>query len=92
MAGLQFKLQTSEPSSNKLAGLQFVISGVFKTISREDLKKLIENHGGKVLSSVSSKTNYIVAGENMGPSKLETAKKLGISILSEEEFFKKFDL
>jgi len=92
MAGLQFKLQTSEPSSNKLAGLQFVISGVFKTISREDLKKLIENHGGKVLSSVSSKTNYIVAGENMGPSKLETAKKLGISILSEDEFFKKFDL
>lgn len=91
-AGLQMSVWETEPASQKLQGLQIVISGVFESISREQLKRLIESHGGKVLSSVSSKVNYIVAGKNMGPTKLEAAKKLGIPVLSEKEFFEKFAL
>ena len=64
----------------------FVISGVFSKVSRNDLKKLIEDNGGKVSSSISSKTNYLVAGENMGPSKLAKAEQLGTKILSEDDF------
>jgi len=63
-----------------------VISGVFSKVSRNDLKKLIEDNGGKVSSSISSKTNYLVAGENMGPSKLAKAEQLGTKIISEDEF------
>ncbi|MCX7696415.1 MAG: NAD-dependent DNA ligase LigA [Bacteroidales bacterium] len=91
-AGLQMSVSEVSIHSQKLKGLQFVISGVFETIEREELKKLIESHGGKVLTSVSSKVNFIVGGQNMGPAKLETAKRLGIPVLSEKEFFNKFDL
>ncbi|MCK5137077.1 MAG: NAD-dependent DNA ligase LigA [Bacteroidales bacterium] len=85
--GLQFEL-TSSPFtlSNTLKGKSFVISGVFEKYSREELKALIEQHGGKNVASISSKTDFILAGENMGPSKLEKAQKLGIPILTENEF------
>ena len=72
--------------TDKLKGLTFVVSGVFETLSRDELKKLIEDNGGKVSSSISSKTNYVVAGDNMGPSKREKAEKLAIPIISEQEF------
>ncbi|MFO7719731.1 MAG: NAD-dependent DNA ligase LigA [Gillisia sp.] len=72
--------------TDKLQGESFVISGVFEKVSRDQLKKMIEDNGGKVSSSISSKTSYLVAGENMGPSKLAKAEKLGTKILSEEEF------
>ncbi|BAO55873.1 NAD-dependent DNA ligase LigA [Nonlabens marinus] len=86
-AGLQFSLSAEELSnrSDELAGKSFVISGVFE-MSRNDLKKLIEDNGGKVSSSLSSKTDYLVRGENMGPSKLEKAEKLDIKMISEQEF------
>ena len=63
-----------------------MVSGVFETLSRDELKKLIEDNGGKVNSSISSKTDYVVAGDNMGPSKREKATKLSIPIISEQEF------
>ena len=72
--------------SNKLAGKVFVVSGVFGQFSRDELKKAIEDNGGKVGSSISSKTHYVVAGDNMGPAKLEKAKQLGVKIISEDEF------
>ncbi|WP_372932767.1 BRCT domain-containing protein, partial [Mariniphaga sediminis] len=77
--------------TNKLEGKVFVVSGVFESLSRDELKKLIEDNGGKVSSSISSKTSFIIAGDNMGPSKLEKANKLGISIISEDEFLKMLD-
>lgn len=87
-AGLQFKAEASALAleSNKLEGKTFVISGVFESISRDELQKLIISHGGKVLSSISAKLSYLVAGDKMGPSKLEKANKLGITILSEDQF------
>ena len=72
--------------SNKLAGMIVVVSGVFEKFSRDELKKAIEDNGGKVGSSISSKTHYVVAGENMGPAKLEKANQLGVKIISEDEF------
>lgn len=72
--------------TEKLLGKTFVVSGVFHTISRNELKKLIEDNGGKVSTSISTKTNYIVAGDNMGPSKKEKAQKLNIPIISETDF------
>lgn len=86
--GLKTKVdETKENSDNNiLEGKTFVISGVFEKVSRDDLKKLIKNYGGKVLSSISSKLDYLVAGNNMGPSKLEKAKKLKIQNISEEDF------
>ncbi|PIE99407.1 MAG: hypothetical protein CR961_00685 [Polaribacter sp.] len=86
--GLQFTIseEETENQSDKLVGKSIVVSGVFHQISRNDLKKLIENNGGKVSSSISSKTSFIVAGDKMGPSKLAKAEKLGIEILSEDEF------
>ena len=63
-----------------------MISGIFEFHSREDYKGIIEQHGGKLTASISKKTDYILAGENMGPSKLEKARKLGIPILKEKEF------
>jgi len=66
--------------------MSFVVSGVFSTFSRDELKKIIEDNGGKNVGSISAKTTYIVAGENMGPAKLEKATKLGVKILSENEF------
>ena len=71
---------------NYLNGKSFVISGVFKGHSRDELKKMIEDNGGRNLSSISSKTDYVLAGENMGPKKYEKAKKLNIPIISENEF------
>ena len=74
-----------------MSGNTFVVSGVFQKFSRDDLKKAIEDNGGKIGSSISAKTNYVVAGENMGPAKLEKASKLNITILSEEDFIKLLD-
>ena len=74
------------PSSTKLTGLTFVVSGVFSKFSRDDLKNTIEQNGGKLVGSVSGKTSYIVAGENMGPEKLKKAEKLGIKIIDENQF------
>lgn len=73
-------------ATNKLEGKTFVVSGVFVKYSRDDLKKAIEDNGGKVGSSISAKTNYVVAGANMGPAKLEKATQLGVPILSEDDF------
>ncbi len=74
--------------TEKLKGLIFVISGTFSKHSRDEYKKMIEQHGGKNSGSVSGKTNYILAGENMGPAKLEKAAKLGVQIIGEEDFLK----
>lgn len=89
--GLQFSLSEEqlENQTDKLKGQIFVVSGVFETISRNDLKKLIEDNGGKVASSISSKTSFIVAGDNMGPSKKTKAESLGVPIISEQEFLEK---
>jgi DNA ligase (NAD+) len=86
-AGLQFEVVEVEVvlASSKFADKTFIISGVFEKYSRDELKNMIESNGGKMLSSISAKLNYLVAGENMGPSKLEKAKKLNIPIISEEE-------
>lgn len=88
--GLQFELSEEQlvHSSDKLQGLSFVVSGVFSKFSRDDLKKTIEQNGGKNVSSISAKTSYILAGDNMGPEKLKKAEKLGIRILSEDDFIK----
>lgn len=90
--GLNFEVEESEQMSDKLMGKSVVVSGVFTSFSRTDLKKLIEVNGGKNVSSISSKTDFVVAGENMGPAKLEKAKKLEVTILSEEEFKKMLSL
>ena len=85
--GLQFELSTANAQlSTKLDGLSIVISGVFQHHSRDEYKQLIEQNGGKNVGSISSKTSFILAGENMGPSKLQKAEKLGIRIVSEAEF------
>jgi DNA ligase (NAD+) len=85
-AGLQFQLIEKEKASNKLADKAFVVSGVFNSFSRDEIKQVIEENGGKNVSSISSKTDYVVAGDNMGPAKLKKATDLGITILSEDEF------
>lgn len=87
-AGLQFTRADEDMSghSDKLAGKTIVISGVFTHHSRDEYKELIEKNGGKNVGSISAKTSFILAGENMGPAKLEKAQKLGIQIMSEEEF------
>lgn len=72
--------------SDLLAGKTFVVSGVFEKFSRDDLKKAIEDNGGKVGSSISKKTDYVIAGENMGPAKLEKASQLNVKIISEDDF------
>ena len=87
-AGVQLEAEVKELASNRFEGMSFVVSGVFSTFSRDELKKTIEDHGGKNVSSISAKTTYVVAGENMGPTKLEKATKLGVKILSENEFIK----
>ena len=85
--GIQFELKESNSQvSNKFEGKTFVVSGVFEKFSRDDLKKAIEDNGGKVGSSISAKTNYVIAGENMGPAKLEKANQLGIKLISENDF------
>ena len=72
--------------TDKLKGSSFVISGVFERVSRKRLKQLIEDNGGKISSSISSKTSYLIAGSNMGPSKLSKANKLNIQMISEDDF------
>jgi len=85
--GLQFRMEKKEEAAgNALEGKTFVISGVFEKHSREELRTLIGQHGGRNTGSVSNKTDFILAGRNMGPGKLEKARELGISIISEEEF------
>jgi DNA ligase (NAD+) len=86
--GLQFELSEDQlaNATTKLEGLIFVVSGVFSKFSRDELKNLIEQNGGKVSGSISKKTSYIVAGENMGPSKLAKAEKLEVSIIDEDQF------
>ena len=84
--GLQFEIKEKTGSTEYLKGLTFVVSGVFNTFSRDELKEVIEINGGKNSSSISSKTNYLVAGENMGPAKLKKATDLGVKIISEDEF------
>ncbi|MCM8570656.1 NAD-dependent DNA ligase LigA [Gramella jeungdoensis] len=86
--GVQLEISAEKLANQTdiLEGNTFVISGVFEKVSRNELKKLIEDNGGKVSSSISSKTNYLVAGENMGPSKLAKAEKLGTNIISEDDF------
>ena len=86
-AGLQLESEAAAaPLGNALQGLSIVISGVFEHHSRDEYKTLIEQHGGKNVSSVSAKTAFILAGGNMGPAKLEKAEKLGVKIMSETEF------
>lgn len=85
-AGLQFEIEEEEKLSNKLSGLSIIVSGTFKEFSRDEIKDIIEKHGGKNVSSVSKNTDLFVAGENIGPSKLEKATKLKVKIISEEEF------
>ncbi|MDO4511654.1 MAG: NAD-dependent DNA ligase LigA [Bacteroidales bacterium] len=87
-AGLQLCLSEEQLASrtDKLAGKKIVISGVFAKHSREEYKAMIEQNGGKNVSSISAATSYVFAGENMGPAKLEKAKKLGIPIINEDEF------
>ena len=86
--GLQLELDAAvlENQTEKLKGQTFVISGVFSKVSRTELKKMIEDNGGKASGSISSKTNYLVAGENMGPSKLQKAESLNVPIISEDDF------
>ena len=86
--GLQFELSQEQTAaqSDKLAGQSIIISGVFQHHSRDEYKLLIEQNGGKNVGSISSKTSFILAGDNMGPSKLQKAEKLGIRIVSEDEF------
>jgi len=89
-AGLNFIAEEKELTlqSDKLSGQSFIISGVFEKFSRDELKDIIEQNGGKILSSISAKLNYLVAGDNMGPAKLEKAKKLNIPIITDEELLK----
>ena len=86
--GVQFEIsETINPNAtDKLAGKTFVVSGVFEKFSRDDLKKAIEDNGGKVGSSISAKTDFVVAGDNMGPAKLEKANQLKIPIITENDF------
>jgi DNA ligase (NAD+) len=86
--GLKFEINENEKSyANKnLSGKSFVISGVFSNFDRDTLKEIIENNGGKNLSAISSKTSYLIAGENPGQSKIAKAKELNIPIINEKEF------
>lgn len=88
--GLNFKIDEEKLTgrTEKLKGLNIIISGTFTQHSRDELKNLIEQNGGKNVSSISKKTSYLVAGENIGPSKLEKATKLGIPVISEDDFTK----
>jgi DNA ligase (NAD+) len=87
-AGLQMEGESLQPSaiSHQLDGMSIVISGTFSQHSRDEYKALIEAHGGKNVGSVSKKTSFILAGENMGPEKLKKAEALGIRLVTEEEF------
>jgi DNA ligase (NAD+) len=86
VAGLQFEVVEKELASNTLDGAKIVVSGVFTRFSRNELKKLIEDNGGKNVSSISKSTDFIVAGDSMGPAKKEKAEKLGVRMITEDEF------
>jgi DNA ligase (NAD+) len=88
--GLRFELTEEQISSasDKLKDKTFVVSGVFSKFSRDEIKKMIEQNGGKNVGSISGKTSYVLAGENMGPEKLKKAEKLGIPVISEDDFIK----
>ena len=86
--GLQMNVIEKEGASDRFEGKSFVVSGVFTAFSRNELKELIETNGGKNVGSISKKTTFVVAGENMGPSKLKKATDLEITILSEDDFIK----
>ena len=88
--GVQFEIieKINPNATEKFLGKTFVVSGVFSVFSRDELKKAIEDNGGKVGSSISAKTDFVVAGDNMGPAKLEKATKLNVSIISEDQFLK----
>ncbi len=92
--GLQFIAEEKELNlqSDKLSGKSFIISGVFEKFSRDELKDIIEQNGGKILSSISPKLNYMVAGDNMGPAKLEKANKLNIPIISDSELLEMLNI
>ncbi len=85
-AGLQFVMEEKEGASNKFEGKSFVVSGVFNAFSRTELKEVIESNGGKNVGSISKNTDYLVAGDKMGPAKLQKATDLGVQIISEDEF------
>ena len=89
--GLQLEISAEQliGQTDLLKGKSIVVSGVFESLSRDALKKLIEDNGGKVSSSISSKTDFIVAGDNMGPSKKKKAEELNIPIVNEYEFLQK---
>lgn len=87
-AGLKFVAEEEEKLSDSLAGKTFVVSGVFIQFSRDELKKTIELHGGKNVGSISAKTDFLLAGDKMGPEKLKKAEKLGVKIISEDDFIK----
>jgi DNA ligase (NAD+) len=85
--GLQLEaVENNTVVSDKLAGMTIVVSGVFEKYSRDEIKELIEANGGKNATSISKKTSFVVAGENMGPSKLEKCQSLGVKIITEAEF------
>jgi len=84
-SGLQFEIEKTEGASEKLLNQTFVVSGVFQKFSRDEIKSAIETNGGKVSSSISAKTNFVVAGDNMGPAKLKKATDLGVKIISEDD-------
>ena len=90
--GLQFEIKQTQKTSNKLEGLSFVVSGTFANFSREGLKKIIEENSGKILSSVSSKTDYLICGENTGPQKKKQAEKFGVKMIEEQEFIEKLNI
>jgi len=86
--GIQLEIieKINPNATDKLGEKTFVVSGVFTLYSRDELKQAIEDNGGKVGSSISAKTDYVVAGDNMGPAKLDKANKLNIPIISEDDF------
>jgi len=88
LAGVQMQLSEEQLSgqTDKLAGKSIVISGVFQKHSRDEYKAIIEQNGGKNVGSISKKTSFVLAGDNMGPAKLEKAQGLGVAIVSEEDF------
>ena len=86
------KDENSGPTDDTLAGKTVVISGVFTRHSRDEYKNLIERHGGKNAGSVSKKTDFILAGDNMGPAKLEKARSLGVPLIDEDEFLRMLNI
>ena len=93
LAGVTMEIDDTaqEGATDRLNGLSIVISGVFSRHSRDEYKALIEKHGGKNVGSISKSTSFILAGDNMGPAKLEKANKLGIKIINEDEFLQMID-